>query len=65
MENNKVVVLDNLSRNALASYHHATPPNLTGIEGDVLDMQTVERAVKDAEYVIHCAGIAGINNVCN
>ena len=64
VENNKVVVLDNFSRNALASYHYADHPNLTIIKGDVLDVPTVEMAVKDAEYIIHCAGIAGINNVC-
>jgi UDP-glucose 4-epimerase len=64
VKNNKVTVLDNLSRNALASYPYAKHPNLKIVEGDVLDPKTVESVVKRADYVIHCAGIAGIGTVC-
>ena len=64
VDKNRVTVLDNLSRNALASYPYADHPNLTKVVGDVLDRDTVDRVVKDADYVIHCAGIAGISNVC-
>ena len=64
VERNKITVLDNLSRNALASYPYAKHPNLKVVEGDVLDVKTVESVVKRADYIIHCAGIAGIGNVC-
>ena len=63
-ERNKVIVLDNMSRNALASYSYANHPNLQIIVGDVLDYDTVVTAVKNADYIIHCAGIAGIRTVC-
>lgn len=64
VERNQVVVLDNMSRNALASYPYANHPNLKVIIGDVLDYSTVFAAIKNADYIVHCAGIAGIKTVC-
>lgn len=64
VEHNKVVVFDNFSRNALSSKVCANHPNLTVIKGDICDFDAVFEACRGAEYIIHCAGIAGINTVC-
>ncbi len=64
VEHNRITVLDNLSRNALASYSYVNHPNLEVVVGDVMDADVVKSAVDSADYVIHCAGIAGIRTVC-
>jgi len=38
-------------------------PNLTVIEGDVLDYDGVAEAMRGADVVVHCAAIAGIDTV--
>ncbi len=63
VEANRVVVLDNLSRNALRGSPFENHVNLQLIEGDVLDLETVCRAVEGADVVVHCAAIAGIDTV--
>ncbi len=63
LERNEVVALDNLSRNALQHKPYADHPKLTLIEGSVLDPAAVEVAMNGADYVVHCAGIAGIDTV--
>lgn len=64
VEKNEVIVLDNMSRDALHSYDYANHPNLKIIKGDVLDSEQVHEVSKGVGYVIHCAGIAGISTVC-
>lgn len=64
VENNTVTVFDNLSRNALSSYSYSNHPNLRIIEGDVMNMDQLKPAIANADYVVHCAGIAGIKTVC-
>ncbi len=63
LERNEVVVLDNMSRNALQHKPYADHPNLRVLEGSVLDSRAVESAIDGADYVVHCAGIAGIDTV--
>ena len=63
IEDNKIVVLDNLSRNSLADSPIAKHPNLQLIVGDVLDDRFVHESMRGADLVIHCAGIAGIDTV--
>lgn len=64
IEHNDITAFDNLTRNTLkdlpALLHH---PNLTLIEGDVLDVRLLAKAMKGADIVIHAAGIAGIDTV--
>jgi UDP-glucose 4-epimerase len=60
---NQVVVFDDLSRNALKDKPFAGHPNLRVIEGSVLDPAALGEAIRDATYVVHCAGIAGIDTV--
>ena len=63
VEDNKVTIFDNMSRNALSSCTFADHPNLNLVQGDILDVKELTKAVADADYVIHCAGIAGIFTV--
>ena len=60
---NKVIVLDNLSRNALQHQPYRDHPNLEVHVGDVLNYDDVARCIDHADYVIHCAAIAGIDTV--
>jgi len=63
LENNDVVVYDNFSRNSLQHKAYKNHPNLTVIEGDVLDYDAVREATEGANLVVHCAAIAGIDTV--
>ena len=60
---NQVVVLDTLRRNALAQGGLDRHPNLTLIEGDVMDRATVDKAVAGCDAVVHLASIAGVDTV--
>ncbi|HEX7071078.1 MAG TPA: NAD-dependent epimerase/dehydratase family protein [Rhodothermales bacterium] len=60
---NKVIVLDNFSRNALQHQPYRDHPNLEVHQGDVLNYADVTRCIDHAQYVIHCAAIAGIDTV--
>jgi nucleoside-diphosphate-sugar epimerase len=58
-----IVVLDNYRRNSL---HYV--PNLAGlagvriVQGDVLDLESVARAMTGADVVLHLAAIAGVSS---
>jgi UDP-glucose 4-epimerase len=60
---NQVVVFDDLSRNSLKDKPFASHENLNVIEGTVLDPAALQGAIQGATYVVHCAGIAGIDTV--
>jgi UDP-glucose 4-epimerase len=60
---NQVVVFDDLSRDALKDKPYASHPNLKVIVGNVLDPGALREAIQGATYVVHCAGIAGIDTV--
>lgn len=63
LEHNRVILFDNLSRNALKNQAFANHPNLRLVQGDVLDAPALERAMAGADVVVHCAAIAGIDTV--
>ncbi len=63
IEHNQIVVYDNLSRDALKDKPFRNHPNLTLIKGDVLDLPLLKNSIEDSTYVIHAAGIAGIDTV--
>ena len=63
LEKNKVIVYDNLFRNTLEKTSYGSHKNLTFIKGDVLDFPALVSAMKGAEIIVHCAGIAGIDTV--
>ena len=63
IENNRIIVYDNMTRNSLKEQPYSKHPNLTIIEADILDYEQLSNAMKDANIVVHCAAIAGIDTV--
>ena len=63
LDENHVVLYDNLARNALKDRAFRAHPNLSLVEGDVLDSARLAGAMAGADIVVHCAAIAGIDAV--
>ncbi len=63
VEHNQVVTYDNLSRDSLKGRPYASHSNLRRIEGDVLDEEHLSRSMVGADYIVHCAGVTGIDTV--
>ena len=63
IENNKITVYDNFSRNSLKDWRLENHPNLTLVKGDVLDADSIARNMAGANIVVHLAAIAGIDTV--
>lgn len=63
IEKNRITIYDNLSRNSLKDKAFRQHSNLTVIEGDILDYESVARAMEGTDIVVHCAAIAGIDTV--
>lgn len=62
-EQNRIVLFDNLHRNALRATDLLNHANVEFVEGDVLDLPSLQKAMRDANYVVHCAAIAGVDTV--
>ena len=63
IEHNEIVAYDNLARNTLKDQTFVGHKNLRLVEGDVLDPSALAEAMGDANIVVHCAAIAGIDTV--
>ncbi|CAG7656178.1 NAD-dependent epimerase/dehydratase family protein [Paenibacillus allorhizosphaerae] len=63
VNNNKVIIYDNFSRNSIKDKPFYNHRNLILIEGNILDLPHLKESIRGATYVIHCAGIAGIDTV--
>jgi UDP-glucose 4-epimerase len=63
IDENEIVVLDNLHRDALAGTDLSGHPNLTFVQGDVLDADAVRDTMRGATHVVHLAAIAGVDTV--
>jgi UDP-glucose 4-epimerase len=63
IDENEIVVLDNLHRDALAGTDLSGHPNLTFVQGDVLDADAVRDTIRGATHVVHLAAIAGVDTV--
>jgi UDP-glucose 4-epimerase len=63
IDENEIVVLDNLHRDALAGTDLSGHPNLTFVQGDVLDPDAVRDTIRGATHVVHLAAIAGVDTV--
>jgi nucleoside-diphosphate-sugar epimerase len=63
IEHNRVRILDNLRRNALAEAGLDRHPNVELMVGDVRDAEAVTKAVAGAQYIVHMASIAGVDTV--
>jgi UDP-glucose 4-epimerase len=62
-DSNRVIIYDNLSRNALQNKPFKDHPNLKLIKGDILDFGLLARSMVGADVIVHCAAIAGIDTV--
>jgi len=60
---NKVTIYDNFKRNSIKDRKLDGHPNLTIIEGDILDNKALTEACNGADYIVHAAAIAGIDTV--
>lgn len=60
---NRVRVLDTFRRDALRPAGLAELPNVELVEGDVMDMASVRRAMEGIDHVVHLASIAGVDTV--
>ena len=63
IDNNRVTVFDNLSRNALEKTALKGHENLNIVKGDVLEAKSIEEAMKGSDIVVHMAAIAGVGTV--
>jgi nucleoside-diphosphate-sugar epimerase len=60
---NEVVAYDNLHRDALSGTELADHPNLTFVQGDILDADALRKASAGATHFVHAAAIAGVDTV--
>ncbi len=60
---NKIVIFDNLHRNALAYTDLAGSANVSVVEGDVLNADELKRAARGCDVLVHLAAIAGVDTV--
>ncbi len=63
LDENEIVAVDNLHRDALSATDLADHPNFTFLQGDVLDADLVQEAARGATHIVHCAAIAGVDTV--
>jgi UDP-glucose 4-epimerase len=63
VDENEIVTLDNLHRDALSGTELADHPNLTFHQGDILDAALARELAAGATHVVHCAAIAGVDTV--
>ena len=63
VDDNEVVAVDNLHRDALTGTDLSDHPNFRFVEGDVLDLERLTELVEGCTHVVHAAGIAGVDTV--
>ena len=63
VDENEIVAVDNLHRDALSGTDLADHPNFRFHEGDVLDAATLEELARSATHIVHAAAIAGVDTV--
>jgi UDP-glucose 4-epimerase len=63
VEDNVIIALDNLHRDALTGTPLADHPNFIFHQADVLDLEAVTELAHGATHIVHCAAIAGVDTV--
>ena len=63
VDENEIVALDNLHRDALSGTDLAEHPNFTLVQADVLERERLVELTQGATHIVHCAGIAGVDTV--
>lgn len=59
-DDNEVILYDNLHHDALTNTDLGQHPNITFIQGDILDIDHLRESAKDATHIVHMAAIAGV-----
>lgn len=62
-DRNRVTLFDNLARNTIQHTGGGKHPNVSLVQGDILDPAAIKGAVTGADIVVHAAAIAGIDTV--
>ena len=66
IENNKVTVLDNLLTGKEENIsHHFNNKNFTFVKGDIRDLETCQKAVKEKDFVFHQAALGSVPRSIN
>ncbi len=63
VEENEIIAVDNLHRDALSGTELAGHPNFTLHQGDVLDADRLQELARGTTHFVHCAAIAGVETV--
>src|SRR4051812_29108782 len=63
VEDNEILAVDNLHRDALGGTDLAEHPNFRFHQGDVLDAELMIELARGATHVVHAAAIAGVDTV--
>src|SRR5213075_282783 len=63
VDDNEIVAVDNLHRDALGGTDLADHPNFRFHQGDVLDPELMTELARGATHVVHAAAIAGVDTV--
>jgi UDP-glucose 4-epimerase len=63
VDDNEIVAVDNLHRDALSGTDLDAHPNFRFEEGDVLDPEPLHELAAGATHIVHCAAIAGVDTV--
>jgi UDP-glucose 4-epimerase len=63
VDENDVVAVDNLHRDALSGTELGEHPRFRFVEGDVLDLATLTELARGCSHIVHAAGIAGVDTV--
>src|SRR5947207_14971635 len=63
LDENEVVALDNLHRDALSATDLGDHANFSFHQADVLDAEAVQELAQGATHIVHCAAIAGVDTV--
>jgi UDP-glucose 4-epimerase len=62
-DDNQIVLFDNLVRNTIQHTGLQDRPNISLMQGDILDPDAIAKAFEGADIVVHAAAIAGIDTV--
>ncbi len=64
VNDNQIIIYDNFRRNSLTRKPElANHPNVSIVQGDILDCESLQSALDSANLVIHAAAIAGVDTV--
>ncbi len=63
VDENEVIAADNLHRDALSGTSLAEHPNFAFHQADILDPDAMKELARGATHIVHCAAIAGVDDV--